>query len=250
MTDEAKVLAVLERDRAWGAYAITDLDPPHDRYARFLGEKSEDAVVLVYSPPGFTSIIPHGEAIGTRKIIEHAKDLPEQSFVLARPQDLPALEASYLVDDIWTMYRMAMDVSQFRAARTGHSARELTEEDLPALQRLYSLGGESIFQETMLLHGLYVGLFDGDAMVAAAGTHTLSPKRGIATIGGVFTHPEHRGKGFGTAITSAVVSAAVDRGIDFLALNVKTDNEPARRAYRRLGFTERVEYWEGNVVRR
>ena len=253
LQDDREILAVLEADRAWGAYAITDLDQPYRQHARFLAPASDDeqAVVLVYTPPEFATIVPHGNHGGVRIVLESAENLPPACLVLARESDLPSIETRYQADSLWTMERMAVNAADLNLIEdNAWDVRQLSEADFSALQSLYAHGAESIFGIVMLRHGIYMGAFDGDRLVGAAGTHTLSAAFGVATIGGVFTHPEYRGKGLASVTTSAVARAAVQRGIGFLALNVKSDNEPAIRVYSRMGFTARVRYWEGTVVAR
>ena len=55
-------------------------------------------------------------------------------------------------------------------------------------------------------------------------------------LGGLFTHPAHRRKGLGRAITAALLEEASGAGAS-LGLFVRADNEPARELYRSLGFT-------------
>ncbi|HXT34014.1 MAG TPA: hypothetical protein VN837_00430, partial [Chloroflexota bacterium] len=65
LQDDAVLTAVLEPQRRWAAYALCDLEPPHRQYARFLGAMRDgvlQAVVLIYCPPGFTSVLPCGAA--------------------------------------------------------------------------------------------------------------------------------------------------------------------------------------------
>jgi predicted GNAT family acetyltransferase len=72
----------------------------------------------------------------------------------------------------------------------------------------------------------------------------------LATIGGVFTHPEYRGRGLARGVTGAVARDLVDAGVQLLALNVKQDNVPAIAAYRALGFTVHRPYLEGHASTR
>ena len=53
---------------------------------------------------------------------------------------------------------------------------------------------------------------------------------------GVWTEPQSRGRGIGTAGTAAVVSLALDAVAPVVSLYVNDYNEPARRAYERVGF--------------
>lgn len=65
-----------------------------------------------------------------------------------------------------------------------------------------------------------------------------------AGIHGMRTAPAHRGKGYAGAILAALGRAALARGFERVFLQVE-DANPARRIYRRAGFTPvwRYHYW-------
>src|SRR5438270_173437 len=73
-------------------------------------------------------------------------------------------------------------------------------------------------------------------LVAAAGTHVVARRYGIAAVGNVYTRPEARGRGYGAATTARVVADLLAVGMREVILNVAAGNEPARRIYARLGF--------------
>jgi predicted GNAT family acetyltransferase len=53
---------------------------------------------------------------------------------------------------------------------------------------------------------------------------------------GVWVAPAHRGRGLGTAGTAAVVAEALRSVAPVVSLYVNDFNQPARRAYERVGF--------------
>lgn len=68
------------------------------------------------------------------------------------------------------------------------------------------------------------------------------PCFGAVRIGAVYTPPDHRGQGFGSALTAAV--AAVERSrpdVDVVMLNTQAANAGTNRLYRRLGFEAQYE---------
>ena len=54
--------------------------------------------------------------------------------------------------------------------------------------------------------GIYYGVRRGTRLIAAAGTHVISPQSGIAAVGNVYTHREYRGQGLAKVVTSAVTA--------------------------------------------
>ena len=61
-------------------------------------------------------------------------------------------------------------------------------------------------------------------------------------IGGVFTPPELRSKGYARALVAASLEAAHESGIGTGLLFTARDNIPAQRAYTALGFREIGDY--------
>jgi hypothetical protein len=54
-------------------------------------------------------------------------------------------------------------------------------------------------------------------------------------IGGVYTRPDHRNKGYATLATSAITREALEKS-ESAALFVRSDNYPAIRAYEKIGY--------------
>ncbi|MEM7140049.1 MAG: GNAT family N-acetyltransferase [Actinomycetota bacterium] len=107
--------------------------------------------------------------------------------------------------------------------------------------------GAAFFLAHMLRDETFVGVRDGGRLIAAAGTHVLAPSRGVAAIGSVYTHPDHRGRGLAKATTAAAVARVGDRAA-VIGLNVAAENGPARRAYESLGFVPVLEYDEAQIA--
>jgi predicted GNAT family acetyltransferase len=101
----------------------------------------------------------------------------------------------------------------------------------------------------MLRQDTFRGAWQGDHLVSIAGTHLYSRALGVCTIGNVYTHSSHRGRGWGARVTSAVAAEAIAQGIDTIVLNVGQDNATAQRVYERLGFEVYCEFLEGEATR-
>ena len=79
-----------------------------------------------------------------------------------------------------------------------------------------------------------------------AGTWLIIDEGHITNIA---VHPDKRGKGYGTKVTSAMMQAAVDVGVQYMTLEVRVSNEPALALYKKLGFKKagvRKKYYEDN----
>jgi ribosomal protein S18 acetylase RimI-like enzyme len=87
--------------------------------------------------------------------------------------------------------------------------------------------------------GIYVGIRDGDGrLVAMAGERMRLD--GVSEISAVCTDETARGRGHGEALVRDLVRRIKGRG-ELPVLHVVVEN-PARRLYERLGFTERMHF--------
>jgi GNAT superfamily N-acetyltransferase len=64
----------------------------------------------------------------------------------------------------------------------------------------------------------------------------------MVQVGGVYTHPEHRGRGFGRAVVAGMLLEAKGRGVRQAVLFTGTEMPGARTAYTALGFRQIGEY--------
>jgi ribosomal protein S18 acetylase RimI-like enzyme len=256
LTDSAAIAVFLEKLRLWTAYALCDLDEPYRRHSRFLGASADGrvvAVVLVYTPPGFSGMLPFGLTGGVAAIFSTSHDLPSRSFLLVGEEHREAVERHYRLDHPCAMFRMAVNRSSFMPTATNLQVRRLSAADIPAIEALYraaSESGSAFLDPTTMSHGMFFGAFDDGVLVAVAGTHAWSSRFLIGAIGGVFTHPDWRCRGLATATTAAVTQTLMTAGVQDVVLKVRADNEPALRAYARLGFTVVRPYLEGEAVER
>lgn len=124
----------------------------------------------------------------------------------------------------------------------------LSATDVDAALALYSMvPGAAFFLPSMVDDDTFVGVRSGEGdLIAIAGTHVLSDHHGVAAIGAVFTHPDHRGQGMGAAVTAGVVHRIGDR-IATIGLNCTDANIAARRIYLGMGFVESLGYDECEV---
>jgi GNAT superfamily N-acetyltransferase len=252
--DDRQIAPLLESQRAWAAYALCDLEPPHRRHARFIGAVNGGrvtAVVLVYTPAGFTSVLPSGDPEDVAAILAETIDLPTSPLLIVQTRNLAAVETRYRIDRTWTMLRMVVRADSLRPVATVDAAVVLlTSDHFAAAQGLYRVWPDTVFTPFMFEHGIYYGAYREGALVAIAGTHAMSSKYRIGVIGNVFTHPDHRGRGLATAVTGAVAGELLARGALDVALNVRDDNTAAIAAYRRLGFQVDEPFWEAKATLR
>jgi len=252
LVDTAQILAYLEGDRLYAAYAIGDLEPELFAHCEWFGAQRDgrlEALALHYGGLGFPIVFLMGDADGLRAVFEDALYI-EQAYFTCRREHLAMMQDLYAWEPI-QMWRMAlrpqMRPDRFRPAPD--ACVPLTPDHADQLAALYAQGEGNAFDPKQVAEGAFHGVFEGGRLIAAAGTHLVSPTYSVAAVGNVFTHPDYRGLGYGTAVTSAVVTELRRRGIRDIVLNVDRRNEAAVRIYQRLGFERRCSFFEGTATR-
>lgn len=241
--DRAAIRLFLERDRLLAAYAICDLEDREFGKTRWGGAFDGErlvAIALEYSgltpQPLFVMGDPDGIEALLRDVVR-----PRAAYVAVLPEALEAVRTAYRLDPGPQMVRMWVDRSRFRPYPG--EVRRLLPIDIGELNRLYQLGFASWLPSSAIAEGVYFGMRVNGRLVAAAGTHVISPRARLAVVGNVLTHVDYRGRGFATAVTGAV-TAELLRTCDQVVLNVRSDNPPALQAYRRLGYAEHARFEE------
>jgi len=74
----------------------------------------------------------------------------------------------------------------------------------------------------------------GGSAVSLAGINR--PAAGVVRVGPVYTPPDHRQRGYGAAVTTAVSQAALDTGADEIVLFTDLANPTSNALYQRLGY--------------
>jgi ribosomal protein S18 acetylase RimI-like enzyme len=248
LTDKSQILAYLETDRLYAAYAIGDLEPALFAHCAWFGAEREgrlQALALHYSGLGFPVVFLMGDADGLRAIFWDALHVERAYFAccqehLAMLQDLYDWEPG----PIW---RMALRPERFQPA-AGDCA-PLTPDHAEQLMALYARGEGNAFDPVQVPEGAFHGVFEDGQLVAAAGTHLISPTYGVAAVGNIFTHPAYRRRGYGTTVTGAVVAELQRHGIRDIVLNVSQANDRALRIYERLGFERYCLFFDGMADR-
>ena len=247
--EPAAIAALLNRKRLFAAYALAQLEPDAFPRAEYWSNTTpEGTAVVCHSRAGLgdaTVVLGPSDAV-TAILSVHPG--PHQTFATADPEHLPGLEEAYYIAEHRIMWRMHLTAATFTAK--GNQAVRLHGNQVRALNQLYgSEGAPTSYRAQHIDGGCYYGVVDAGRLVAAAGTHAISPTYGIAVVGNVFTHPKYRGRGLATETTSAVVAALLQH-CDDIVLSMDPTNAPAVKAYEALGFRAVGEIVEAAAWRR
>jgi RimJ/RimL family protein N-acetyltransferase len=173
---------------------------------------------------------------------------PPHTFLTCQAHHLDIVLRHYQLSEHESMLRMLVDRETFLPVEG--EVRRLTGRDVYEVNDLYRSDGTATFYTAENIDdAVYYGAYDGDRLVAVAGTHVVSPVDGIAVAGNVFTHPWHRARGLGSLVTGAVTEHLL-ADCQEVVLSVDPRNVAAVRAYRRLGYREVGRLIEGAAVRR
>lgn len=231
-----EIRAILRRDPRWCVYALGDLSPRMFPKCQWFAPD----LTLVLHDYGTSILFAHGTG-SIREALDHVS-WPVHLQVQQDALDEVARHA--VITSAKPMLRMAWAGG---STRIDDRVARLTERDVPAIERLYADGatsGESpdFFYASMVSDGVFFGIFKGEELLAAAGTHLVSRDEGAAAIGNVYVRRDRRGRGLGRAVTAAVLHELA--GIATVGLNVRADNDAAIRVYESLGFVRHCGFYE------
>jgi ribosomal protein S18 acetylase RimI-like enzyme len=133
---------------------------------------------------------------------------------------------------------LQMTCAGFGADGRAFKIEALGDKDAEAMLALATLTRPGPFRINTHTLGRFVGIRDGDRLVAMAGERLQID--GFIEISGVCTHPDYRGRGYGAALLSAVGARILSEGATPF-LHTYADNEGAIALYRSLGFDTRCE---------
>jgi len=236
--NKRSVLAFLETNVIKHVFAVYDIqnDPQHTTvYAAF---ESDNLIgyTLIYTATDVPSVILECEDKVAERLFKRAP--PGNFIVHAPPNLLPTIkkrfpDAKHYIEDWMLVKKNEARFFKSKLVRRLHTEEDalklatllLSRKDRPANMR-------KKYADWMSRMPVY-GLFKEDQLVSYAGSFIQLPK--IWLIGGVYTNPEHRNKGYATIATSAITEEAL-KTTEAAALFARSDNYPAIKAYEKIGY--------------
>jgi ribosomal protein S18 acetylase RimI-like enzyme len=149
----------------------------------------------------------------------------------------PTLPADWSMRISGDMFQMTFEAPP--PAISHQVIRKLTHADVPDMLALTKLTEPGPFLPRTIELGSYYGIHKSGSLVAMAGERLRLT--GFTEVSAVCTHPNFRGRGYGNALMSTVISGILNRG-ETPFLHVKTDN-PAIALYKKLGFQIRTQLY-------
>lgn len=249
LQDAGKIRAILQKNRAYSAYALAQLDPDmfHDNEWYSVTGPTGSALLL-HSRSGLGRAM---FALGDTQALGAALSLhpgPRFAFGSIYPEHKPVVEKYFVMTRPQTMFRMSIKKARFHPIEG--KARRLRGKDVNAVNLIYSIeGGPAAYRPGHLEEGVYYGIEMEGRIVSIAGTHVVSGTEGVAVVGNVFTHPRYRGGGLATEVTSAVTQEVLEY-CDLVVLTVEEQNAPALNIYLKLGYETECTLHETPLIRK
>jgi RimJ/RimL family protein N-acetyltransferase len=219
-------------------FAFYDIQFDPDHTAIHAAFENDDLIgyLLLYTATDVPSVILECEPRVAEKLIQIA---PENNFIVHTSPDLLNAvngrfpDAKHYLEN-WMLVRkdMANLIASKRVRRLS------TEEDAAAFAKLVlnrkdrSKRDLEKYLDWIAKMPMY-GVFVKNELVSYAGSFIQLPQ--VWMIGGVYTAPGHRNKGYASLATSAVTKEAL-RKAEKAALFVRSDNLPAISVYEKIGY--------------
>jgi RimJ/RimL family protein N-acetyltransferase len=236
-SNKQKAISHAATDVIRHVFAFYDIqhDPEHTTMHIATENNHIQGYILSYTGADTLSVILECEAHAADKLLQHA---PENHFIMhTLPELRPQISrkfgsAKFYIED-WMLLKRA-EANFIRSQRV----RKLTRDDAPKLAELLSSRSERPKQAqeryvSWISRLPLYGIFVNGELVSYAGSFIQLPQ--VWMIGGVYTHPDHRNKGYATLAVSAISEEALGNA-EAAALFVRSDNHSAIRAYEKIGY--------------
>jgi ribosomal protein S18 acetylase RimI-like enzyme len=237
-SNRKRFIDAIRTDVVRHVFAFYDLqhDPSHTTVHAAFEDNKLKGYILVYTALEFLSVILECESDTVQKLLKHA---PEDRFIMHAPPDLlPAIERKFSHAKHYVENWMLVKKGEARFFKSESARRLYTQDDASGLAVLLSTREDrpkTTAEKCMnLISNMPTyGVSLNDELVSYAGSFIWLPQ--VWMIGGVYTHPDHRNKGYATLATSAVTEEALKHA-EAAALFVRSDNHPAVRTYEKIGY--------------
>jgi RimJ/RimL family protein N-acetyltransferase len=246
-TNQGPLLVYLRKDPTKHAFALYDLTREPGNTTIFTATDANGAVagyLLIYKTTRYLSIILDSPTDAAEELLRFA---PRERGILFIPSDLLSIaKANVSSTGIYAEDQMSL-IRERANLNPWEIAKRLTADDARAVAELYSsdVGGSRDVDVDATRKRIERSPFFGaeveGRLVSIAGTLAAMPE--VSVVGGVFTHPQFRGRGLAKTVTAAVARHL--SGIsNLVTLYVRSNNTSAISVYRALGFEKTGErFW-------
>ena len=233
-----EVLDHLSLDIIRHVFAFYDLqhDPEHTIMYAVFKNGSLKGYILTYTALELPSVIVE---CATDAVDSLLRFTPESPFIMHTPTDiLPEVIRFFPHAKRYAENWMLVEKKEARLFLSEDTRRLSGPDDASDLAALLTSRKDRLKStvekclELISKQPTY-GVFEDDELRSCAGSFIQLPQ--VWMIGGVYTQPKHRNKGYATQATSAIIQEAFNES-EAAALFVRSDNYPAIRVYEKLAY--------------
>jgi len=244
--DKNLIFNFLKQNSGLQVYLIGDLDSffwPNTIWYSLIEAHTIKAVALLYvgmDPPTLL-MFNKGDNFHSIQLLEKLKTiLPTKLNVHLSANLLHVFGKENIIE--YYGFNNKMLLTQKVSFSGDKNIRKLIVDDLPIILEFYKVSyPQNWFDSRMLETNKYYGYFIDGKLVGISGIHVYSEEYKVAALGNIATHPDFRGQKIGFKLTSALCSD-LQKTVDYIGLNVKSDNEYAIKCYKKIGFEVVGEY--------
>ena len=168
--------------------------------------------------------------------------LPGRTFITCEPENLDVVQEYYEFE--WYLLMKRMVVTKDTFIPVSEKAVRIKPSQVGGVNRLFSMTNSGRLTSAQIRRGVFYGIWNGDLLVAVAGTIQVLPAYRIAYVGNVVTLPSYRNQGMATLCVGSVTEKLLEQ-CQKVVLNVEMHNLPAVRTYTGLGYEDYCQIIEG-----
>lgn len=237
------IIDLLKLDVIKHVFAIYDLQykPEHTTMYVAFENGAMRGCILIYTATRFPSVVLECESDVAGELIKYT---PRNGFIIhAPPSFLPTIMMEFPSARYYVEYLMLIKRGQANFFKS-ELVRKLRVDDAPKIAALFSIRegrpqSQLVDKCADLISRMPTyGVFVNDELVSYAKSFLQPPQ--VWVIGGVYTHPSYRNRGYATLATSAVTEEAL-KNAESAMLFVRSDNYPAIRVYEKIGYKKMYE---------
>ena len=237
-TNRERIVRYLGLNVVQNVFAFYDVQYEFERTTMHIAREDEKILgyVLVYDASDVPSVILECQ----KRVAGRLLDLtPRNNFIMhTSPKHLKTILKKFPHAKVYVENWMFVKKKEEKSFRSRMVRKLQTTEDAGMLARLLLKREDrpkrhlKKYKDWIARMPLY-GVFEKGKLVSYAGSFVKLPQ--LWLIGGVYTTPEKRNKGYALLATSAVTHEALEQA-DSAALFVRSDNYPAIRVYEKIGY--------------
>lgn len=246
--NKTPILSFLKKNTAVQIYCIGDLDEFFWSKTIWYGLVENNdilSIALLYTGMQTPTLLTFYEnnANYAIELLKRIKSiLPGKFLAHLSPNLIDVFGRKHVIAYYGIHYKMLLQKAPLTIV--DENIRRLSVNELSLIRDLYAVAYPgNWFDERMMETEKYFGYFLDNKLVGLAGVHVYSAEFKVAALGNIATHPDYRGQQIANKLVSKLC-AELNRSVNFIGLNVKSDNYAAIKCYKKIGFEVVGEYEE------